>query len=282
MFCEFGGIMFRRNLIAALILTLFLGVVIVSSCAKEDEDERQSLQSDDDYDGGGSPGGDTPDYDDLVWVDIPGGTFDMGCSFGDEDCNYYEEPRHDVTLSPFQMIETEITQRQMNEVLGFNPSYHSGCPGCPVEYVTHDEARKFCSEVGGRLPTEAQWEFAARGGENSRFYCGHNEACLGDIAWYDENSNTVSRKVKGKDPNAYGLYDMLGNVFEWVRDYWDSNYYEEEVGENPTGPTDGKYRVIRGGSYYWGYYYLRASYRSYTYAHDQDSDLGFRCVRGVE
>jgi formylglycine-generating enzyme required for sulfatase activity len=173
------------------------------------------------------------------WVPIPGGTFQMGCSTGDYECDEDEFPRHSVTLSGFEMLETEVTQAQFEAVMKWDPSCNYGGGGgadSPVECVDWFRAKDYCEAIGGRLPTEAEWEYAARGGTTTKYYCGDAPECLNDIAWYDENSSVIKQPVRKKWPNAYGLYDMLGNVMEWTNDWYYSDYYYFSPSSNPQGP----------------------------------------------
>ncbi len=181
--------------------------------------------------------------DDVSWVTIPAGSFMMGCLEGDTDCEGFnglfgETPRHLVNVPAFEMTRTEVTQYQYWLVTGKQPSYHPVCGDCPVEYMEnhYHDARAFCQAIGGRLPSEAEWEYAARAGTITRFICGDTLACLDDIAWHGNNSffddNTRHpRPVAQKLPNAFGLYDMAGNIQEWTEDCSHDDY---------TGaPTDG-------------------------------------------
>ncbi|MBM4355694.1 MAG: hypothetical protein FJ109_18210, partial [Deltaproteobacteria bacterium] len=223
----------------------------------------------------------------LVWKPIPGGTFMMGCSPGDGDCFSDEKPSHSVTLSPFQILETEVTEAQYFKVTGKDPSCDwgdGGGPDSPVECVDWYESKAFCEAVApkGRLCTEAEWEYAARGGTTTKYYCGDNASCLGGIAWYGSNSGDHKHDVKGKAPNAYGLYDMLGNVWEWTADWYSSGYYSVSPANNPQGPNSGSYRVERGGGFGHDDYYLRVSYRSAGVPSDVYDGLGLRCCRSVQ
>ena len=219
----------------------------------------------------------------LVWVPIPGGTFDMGCSPGDTECQDDEYPVHAVTLSPFEMLETEVTERQYFAVTGKSPSYQELGENYPVERVTWFEAKLFCDKVGGRLPTEAEWEYAARAGTTTRYYCGEDMGCLDEIAWSVYNSDNVKHEVGGMKPNDYGLHDMLGNVFEWTADRYGANYYATFPDKNPQGPDNGTSRVVRGGSYYaWmetDPHYLRVSNRFSMKPSVTTTDVGIRCCR---
>ena len=224
----------------------------------------------------------------LTWVTIPGGTFQMGCSPGDSSCDSNEEPSHSVTLSSFEMLETEVTEWQWAAVMGAGPQpcdYNGGgATNSPIECVDWNEAKAFCEAVSGRLPTEAEWEYAARGGTTTIYSCGDSSSCLDDIAWYNSNSGTGSHKhdVKGKDPNGYGLYDMSGNVWEWVEDCRHDDYTEAPSTGYPAWTSDciGSSRVFRGGSFdYFNVTYLRVSYRNYYVQSHYDDNLGFRCCR---
>jgi formylglycine-generating enzyme required for sulfatase activity len=205
--------------------------------------------------------------DGLTYVWIPPGSFMMGCSPGDDEGTNRERPSHRVEITKgFWIGETPVTQAAYQRVIGSNPSHFKG-PQRPVENVSWDDATAYCRAVGMRLPTEAEWEYAARAGSTAARY-----GDLDDIAWYDKNSQQKTHDVKGTRPNAWGVYDTLGNVWEWVEDWFDGA---------AQGPNGGKYRVVRGGS--WGIYsqYARASLRFRLGPSSRDDDLGFRCVGEV-
>ena len=226
-----------------------------------------------------------PPNGEIVWVPIPAGSFEMGCSPGDEECFDVERPSHTVNISAFEMSATEITQAQFEEVIGENPSTVSICPDCPVDSVWWSEARQLCEAMGGRLPTEAEWEYAARAGSTTRFFCGDDSSCLDAVAWYVDNSDNVTHQVGQKEPNAFGLHDTLGNVWEWLEDCWHDDYTDAPDDGRAWEDTEGgdcSYRILRGGCWGLGPRGLRVSNRDADYP---DSYLiappGFRCVRDV-
>jgi len=207
-------------------------------------------------------------YADMVW--IPDGTFMMGS----KDGNPNEAPAHQVTLTGFYMDKYEVTQEHFERVMGFNPSHFRECPQCPVENVSWQEAMEYCRKMGAWLPTEAQWEYAARAGKNARYYWGRDMD--GDFAWYSGNSGNKTHPVGQKRPNARGLYDMSGNVWEWCSDWYGE--YDSSATTDPAGPAEGAYRVLRGGSWISPEGYLRSTVR-YTDPAPRRNAYGFRCCR---
>lgn len=220
----------------------------------------------------------------LTMVSIPGGTFEMGCSPGDSDCEEDESPRHMVTISAFQMSAFETTQGQWEEVMGSNPSRFPECgPECPVEVVSWNDVQNFIERLNNqtgmqyRLPTEAEWEYAARAGATTKWHCGDDESCLGVYEWYNENSGDQTHPVGQKEPNAWGLYDMSGNVWEWCSDWYGSNYYESSPDTDPQGPDAGSFRVVRLGGWRNNAMHCRTSQRSSgNPLGAMDNRLGFR------
>ncbi len=208
----------------------------------------------------------------------------MGCSVNDDSCLSYENPRHTVTIEAFAMMTTEVTQAQYELITGENPSNNSDCVKCPVESLSWFQAKDFCEAVGGRLPSEAEWEYAARAGTSTRYYCGDDPSCVDDIAWHLLNSEVggynVTHEVGLKAPNDFGLYDILGNVQEWVEDCWHDNYN----GAPSTGGVwqggDCGARSPRGGSYLNSpLSSLRVSARDQYYVPGYwERYLGFRCA----
>ena len=210
---------------------------------------------------------------DMIAVD--GGTFTMGATEeqGSEAYNS-EKPTHPVTLSSYYIGKTEVTQELWEAVMGSNPSWFKDSnfedpnfkdPKLPVEQVSWNDCQTFITKLNAltgksfRLPTEAEWEFAARGGNKSKGYIYSGSNTIVDVAWYNSNSNWATCPVATKAPNELGIYDMSGNVWEWCSD-WYGNYSSESQ-TNPTGPKSGSYRVERGGGWYSNARYCRVSYR---------------------
>ena len=219
----------------------------------------------------GSPAPWVNPKDGLEYVRIAPATFLMGCSPGDSECGANEKPAHRVTLTKgFRMGVTPVTQEAYQRVMRTNPSQFKGAK-LPVETVDWTQAQNYCSTVGMRLPTEAEWEYAARAGTTGARY-----GDLDTIAWYDQNSGSKTHEVGQKQPNAWGLYDLLGNVWQWTGDYADK--YQGSNETDPKGPASGQYRTLRGGSWYVVAQRTRASNRL-GYRPDSRYGLsGFRCV----
>lgn len=189
----------------------------------------------------------------MDFVLIPAGSFEMGSPSSEKDRDSDEGPVQRVQITkPFYMSKYEVTQEQYTALMVRNPSNFSG-RNLPVEYVSWKEAVEFCSKLGSgfRLPTEAEWEYACRAGSETRFYYGDdpNYSQLDQYAWYNSNSGKSTQAVGQKKPNAFGLYDMHGNVWEWCAD-WYADSLINTTSVDPTGPTSGETRVLRGGSWY--------------------------------
>ena len=220
----------------------------------------------------------------MQFVRIPAGTFMMGCSPVDAGCYLEEKPAHRVVITrPFEIGKYQVTQAVYEAVMAAKPSHLEG-PNLPVEGVSWDDAQKFCEALNGkrdgyryRLPTEAEWEYAARAGDNSCRY-----GPLLEVAWLSENSGGTTHSVGEKKPNRFGLYDTLGNVWEWVQDWYDPNYYGRSPESDPKGPGIGEYRVARGGSWRGVVRGLaRVSSRYILKPSVRSNVVGFRCAREV-
>jgi formylglycine-generating enzyme required for sulfatase activity len=209
--------------------------------------------------------------DGLTYVWISPGTFRMGCSPDDSECFDDEKPAHAVTITKgFWIGQTPVTQAAYAKVVGSNPSTYHGAQ-LPVEEVSWDDAKAYCERVQMRLPTEAEWEYAARGGTAGARY-GPPER----IAWYSANAASMTHEVAQKQPNAFGVYDMLGNVREWVADWYGP--YDAAGAVDPRGPSTGQDRVARGGSWYDSAQIARVSSRSNSGDGCGPACHGFRCA----
>ena len=215
-------------------------------------------------------------------VEVRGGTFTMGVT-NEQGSEPYDDkkPAHSVTLSSYYIGETQVTQALWKAVMGSNPSGFKG-DDLPVEYVSWHDCQKFIEQLNKklgktfRLPTEAEWEFAARGGNKSMGYQYSGSNNVKDVAWYDGNSGGKTHPVKTKKANELGLYDMSGNVWEWCNDWYDSQYYSSSPSNNPTGPSSGTNRVCRGGSWIFIARNCRSSIRGSLTPDYRDSGLGLR------
>ncbi len=241
-----------------------------------------------------------------VMVLVPSGTFTMGSTAGDSD----ELPLHSVTLSSYYISKTEVTQGQWKAVMGSNPSYFPGVgDNGPVEEVTWYDCISYCNKlsikegktpvysIGGntspgswstgtidrntsakgyRLPTEAEWEYAARGGNQTNNYTYSGSNTVDNVAWYSSNSGSTTHLVSTRTANELGISDMSGNVWEWCWDWYGS--YTSASQTNPTGASSGSSRLLRGGSWNSSSYVCRVSYRGYDFPDLRNSDLGFRVV----
>ena len=211
-------------------------------------------------------------------INVYGGTFKMGATSEMTNPDDDEKPAHQVTLSSYYIGETEVTQALWKAVMGHNPSHFKG-DNLPVENVSWDCCQEFIRKLNAatgrrfRLPTEAEWEFAARGGNQSHHTQYSGSSNIEDVAWYDGNGGDSIHPVKTKHPNELGLFDMSGNVYEWCQDWYGS--YTSYSQTNPTGPNSGSFRVLRGGSWYSNARYCRSSNR-YNASGYRDIYLGFR------
>lgn len=288
----------------AFLLAYSLCVGFVS-CSNDDDDTPESGQNNDQSSTGGNNGNSEdddkknendslPDMQDIlraytVHVDNPddsvlfkmvfveGGTFQMGSNNG----NANERPEHSVTLDSYYIGQTEVTQKLWKIVMGNNPSYFKG-DNLPVESVSWYACQDFIAKLNKitgenfRLPTEAEWEFAARGGVKSKGYTYSGSNNINDVAWYYSNSNDRTHPVASKMPNELGIYDMSGNVSEWCQDY--PYNYSSEAQLNPIGSKPDPNRMHRGGDFDWDADVCRVISRSHDAAVLADFDKGLRLV----
>ena len=238
---------------------------------------------------------------DTSFVNIPKGTFTMGSPVY-EPYRGRDEEQKEVTISKdFHMMTTEVTQMQWFLVMGYNPSKFKRmkdcnnqtmvngerlCPNNPIDGVSWTEVQEFIRRLNQspgqysyKLPTEAQWEYATRGGTNTFFSFGNDFTLAGEYAWYDYNSERKSHPVGMKKPNPFGLYDVHGNVDEWVQDLYSETY---AGGIDPQGPEQSRYRVIRGGGWFGSILDIRSAFRMTGYPWFRYTFVGFRLIRTVK
>jgi len=228
----------------------------------------------------------------MKFVLVPAGTFMMG-SLPDEPGRGDDERQHSVTLTkPFYMAVTEVTQSQWRRIMGNSPSHFRDCGAdCPVEFVSWNDCQQFVQRLNlregdntYRLPTEAEWEYACRAGSKTAFAnggvtetsCGH-DANLDLLGWYCGNSGKEPHPVGQRKPNAFGLYDMHGNVWEWCQDWYGP--YPSGDASDPTGPSSGSYRVLRGGGWHEDVEGCRSAIRVGRPPDSRAGTLGFRLAR---
>jgi len=211
----------------------------------------------------------------LELVRVKGGCFKQGS----DSSGFMEKPRHEVCLSDYYIGRYEVTQRDWRDVMGSNQSRLKGCgDDCPVDSVSWSDAREFISKLNSitgrafRLPTEAEWEFACTDRGRASNWCGGNNS--DSVAWLSENSGLKPHPVGSKQPNSLGIYDMSGNVWEWVYDW--SGTYDSSRQIAPKGAVTGSTRVRRGGSWQYGPEKAAAVWRSSGYPDDRAMDIGFR------
>jgi formylglycine-generating enzyme required for sulfatase activity len=239
----------------------------------------------------------------MKLVLIPAGEFLMGSAENDTAAPADEKPRRKVRIArAFSLGVYQVTQEQYREVTGTNPSCFEGAAGLPVESVSWEDAVAFCNRLsereglspcydlgrgthvegsGYRLPTEAEWEYAARAGSAGRFCFGDDDARVGEFAWFSDNSDDRTHPVGQKQPNAFGLYDVHGNVWEWCCDFFDPLFYGKAPGVDPCCSSATALRVHRGGCWADGPWYLRSSDRGASAQDSRDNDVGFRVARNA-
>ncbi len=238
----------------------------------------------------------------IEMVVIPGGSFEMGSKSTSPD----EMPVHKVSISPFWMDRYEVVQEEFRKYQLPDPSHFKGAKQ-PLEQINWTDAALYCNDrsraeglepcydektwecnfaaSGYRLPTEAEWEYACRAGNSTQYSFGNGPGALKDYAWYTQNSTGTTHPVGQKKPNAWGLYDMHGNVAEWCNDRYSETYYQQSPGSDPRGPTEGKERALRGGAWNSSAESCRSAYRASDPSIDDtclaNDAIGFRCVRNA-
>lgn len=221
----------------------------------------------------------------FTMIYVQGGTFTMGATT-EQGYDAFEDeyPAHSVTLSNYMIGQTEVTQALWKAVMGNNPSVFKSDSRLPVDNICWDDCQTFITKLNSitgehfRLPTEAEWEFAARGGKNSLGYKYSGGNTIDFVAWYSVNSSRATHQVASKTPNELGIYDMCGNVWEWCNDWYEQDYYSSSPSNNPQGPSSSltAYRVLRGGSWLLKAPYCRVSYRTFGSYDFRDIDYGLR------
>lgn len=220
----------------------------------------------------------------MEFVLVPAGEFYMGFLQEEKGRPDSESPAHRVTIkNPFYMGKSPVTQKQWKNIMGNNPSHFKGGDR-PVEMVSWKEAQKFVKKLNAientdkyRLPSEAEWEYACKAGTQTRYFFGGDESKLKECAWYAENSGRKTHPIGQKKPNSWGLYDMHGNVWEWVQDKWHDNSTPSNGSIWEDG--DGSFRVSRGGSWYCDPDSCRSAARFSRAPESRFANLGFRLVR---
>jgi formylglycine-generating enzyme required for sulfatase activity len=222
-------------------------------------------------------------YENMSFVFVKGGTFTMGCpSEQGTDCESNETPAHQVTLSNYYLGKFEVTQALWEEVMDANPSYNIGS-NLPVENISWDDIQSFINKLNiltghtYRLPTEAEWEYAARGGNKSKGYKYSGSNFIDLFGWYIGNSSAKTHSIGTKQPNELGIYDMTGNLWEWCQDKYGE--YTSGSQTNPTGTSTGYERVLRGGSWEVHEFQCYVYYRNHDYPNTDRDYYGFRLVR---
>jgi formylglycine-generating enzyme required for sulfatase activity len=220
---------------------------------------------------------------------IQAGTFMMGADRNIEYAQDRELPRHQVRISkPFYLGVYEVTQQEWTAVMGNNTFEFKG-DNNPVNTISWEDVQEFIKRLNQkeghslyRLPTEAEWEYAARAGTTSAYFFGNNKSKLGDYAWYKDNAGYETHPVGKKRPNAWGLYDTLGNVWELTQDWLGETYYANSPSLDPTGPSSGEFRVVRGGGLVTNGLYCRSAERGMFDPVDQVDGAGFRLAISYE
>jgi len=195
-----------------------------------------------------------------------------------------EKPNHEVCVGDFSIGKYPVTRQEWFQVMGSNPSQYRGAENLPVEKISWNEAQAFVKVLRRktgkkwRLPTEAEWEYAAGGGKRQKYPGTSNDEELGEYAWFETNSGLKTHPVGTRKPNDLGIHDMAGNVWQWVQDRYDRDYYRQSPRQDPKGDPFGVNRILKGGSAYKDAHFLRVSYRDYQAPETRTNSVGFRLV----
>lgn len=252
----------KQTLIPRLIIIIFVLIVIPAQAEQPKKEE----------------GGKILNILDMEFVWVPGGCYMMGSDLGGSD----EKPVHKVCVNGFWIGKYEVTQGQYKMIMGKNPSYFKKGGKYPVEQVSWYDTQSFISALNSktgktfRLPTEAEWEYAARSGGENQVYSGG--ASIDNLAWFVDNSGAIPHEVGTKSPNGLGIYDMSGNMWEWCQDWYYKNYYANSSTNNPSGPSSGLRRVYRGGSWFEKAGICRSTFRYRNHPSRTIMSVGFRLV----
>lgn len=279
--------------LCATVLTLSYALTLLQGCERKTSEEGATASP--------NAAPQTASGSAIEMVLIPGGKFTMG------DKDEPDAPLHEVTVSPFYMDKHLVTQEQYERAMGDNPSRRKQ-PKNPVESVRWSDGVKFCNARskleglepcynletwecsfdanGYRLPTEAEWECACRAGAKTAYFFGDNPSQLADYAWFEKNSGGHPQPVGQKKPNAWGLYDICGNLWQWCNDFYGVDYYGQSPQQDPRGPKEGDTRVVRGGAWKFSGDNCRSGYRynenpGYVDVCFGYDIYGFRCVRSA-
>lgn len=279
----------KRTMIFSMSLIAVMGMLFFAACDKdEDKKEDKKEQNHEQSEGRTNK---TVAGIDLIYVE--GGTFTMGATPEQgEDASEYEKPAHQVTLSSYYIGKYPVTQKQWEAVMGENPALNTGDENMPVDNVSWTEIQEFITKLNQqtgktfRMLTEAEWEYAARGGSKSQGYKYSGSNNIDEVAWYNENSENgmgwaVSHIVGQKKANELGIHDMSGNVMEWCYDW--GNEYTEAAQVNPKGPSEERmFRIMRGGDYANGADYCRVSARYSDVPGLAIRNVGFRIAMELD
>lgn len=222
------------------------------------------------------------------WVKVEGGSFIMGCNSEDKDCYPDEQPAHKVTINTFYIGRYEVTVKEYREFcektnreMPQKPSY-GWIDDFPIVYITWEDANAYAQYMGCRLPTEAEWEYAAKGGKKSKGYTYAGSNDWNEVGWSYENSDKMLHTVGQKQPNELGIYDMSGNAWEWCSDNYEIFYYEKSPQDNPKGPESGLGKVNRGGCFAFDYALMNVHHRRCSDINSKGTGTGFRLAKDIK